>query len=221
MSFNRPIKIATQIDDVRRSALWHLGRRDHSEKELRDKLARKTENKQWIEAIINECLQNSYLNDERFTENYIRSAQSKGFGINRIKNELQRKGITSHHLADIFSTQSYNYIDSAVTLLARKYQQAINNQHLKQKAMRFLQVKGHSCDDIFAAIEQHNEAFSEDDNCQLDDAAELLSGKFRTTIDDQKAHNRAIRYLVVRGFQFNEAAEAIKNHNKQFDSDNN
>lgn len=219
MSFNRPIKIATQLDDVRRCALWHLGRRDHSEKELRVKLTRKTENQQWIEAVIRECFDNSYLNDQRFTESYIRSAQSRGFGLSRIKNELQRKGITSNQLANFFSTQSYNYIDSAVKLLNRKYQQAINNQHLKQKAMRFLQTKGHSSDDIFAAIEVHNESFTEDELCQLEDASVLLSAKFRTTIDDPKTHNKAVRYLVNRGFQFSEAAEAIKNHNREFDND--
>ena len=93
MFTNKPIKIAKDIDGVRRSALWHLSRRDHSEAELLTKLQRKTDNQEWINTIINECLDFNYLNDERFCESFIRSAQNKGHGKTRIQQDLKLKGI--------------------------------------------------------------------------------------------------------------------------------
>ncbi|WP_033298221.1 regulatory protein RecX [Psychromonas ossibalaenae] len=215
MSFNKPIKPAEDIDSVRRSAFWHLGRRDHSEKELREKIARKTDNQQWIETVINECLENNYLNDNRFVENFIRSAQNKGFGINRIKRDLQRKGIDAGDLANTFESSVYDYVNGAVTLLSGKYNKRLANQHLKQKAMAFLQGKGHDFNDIFSAIEIHNEAYPEEERVDINEAAQLLFRKFKTEIVERKQHDKAMRFLLSRGYTFSDAQDAVKEFNKQ------
>ncbi|WP_028862814.1 regulatory protein RecX [Psychromonas aquimarina] len=215
MSFNKPIKPAKDIDGVRRSAFWHLGRRDHSEKELREKISRKTDNQQWIETVISECLDNNYLNDARFIENFIRSAQNRGFGLNRIKRDLQNKGISLNELADIFENSIHDYVNCAVRLLSDKYKQRLANQHLKQKAMAFLQGKGHDFNDIFSAIEIHNEAFPEEECVDINEAVRLLSRKFKTEIIERKQHDKAMRFLVSRGYTFSDTQDAVKEFNKQ------
>ncbi|WP_372880574.1 regulatory protein RecX, partial [Psychromonas sp.] len=161
MSFNKPIKPATNIEGVRRSALWHLGRRDHSENELREKIGRKTDNQQWIDTVINECINYGYLNDARFVENFIRSSQNKGFGSKRIKADLKRKGIPAETLFQAFAEDQHDYQQGAASLLSGKYRQRIGNPYLKQKAMIYLQNKGHELDDINNAIDIHNRAYPE------------------------------------------------------------
>ena len=215
MFANKPIKIAKDIDGVRRSALWHLSRRDHSEAELLKKLQRKTDNQEWIDAIINECLDFSYLNDERFCESFIRNAQNKGYGQTRIKQDLKLKGIHESLVKKAFEHNEFDYIESAHRLLANKYSEAIVTQYLKQKAMGFLQAKGHGFDIIALAIETHNEGYPIPSFNDLDEACLLLNKKFKVSINDQKQKNKAVRYLTSHGYDYSKSNQAIKLFNEK------
>ncbi|TEW55957.1 regulatory protein RecX [Psychromonas sp. RZ22] len=214
MFTNKPIKIAKDIEGVRRSALWHLSRRDHSQAELLTKLKRKTDNHDWIEVIINECLDFNYLNDQRFTESFIRSSQNKGYGKTRIKQDLKLKGISEPLIKMNIDDNDFDYINSAEQLLNSKYQEAIVTQHLKQKAMAFLQAKGHSFDIITLAIESHNEHYPTPKFDNTEQACLLLSKKFRNSIDDKKQTNKAIRYLTSHGYDYSKSNQAIKLFNQ-------
>jgi len=216
MSFNKPIKPAKDIDGVRRSAFWHLGRRDHSEKELREKIGRKTDNQEWIDKVISECFEYGYLNDARFVENFIRSAQNRGFGVTRIKRDLLRKGFDSKNL---FTNDNFDYVCAAAALLAAKYNKRITNPNIKHKAIAFLQGKGHAFDNILKAIELHNEAYPDDDGDALSEAVALLSRKFKMAINDQSSQNKALRFLISRGYTFSDTADAIKLFNEQMNKD--
>lgn len=220
MSFNKPIKTAKDIDTLRRSAFWHLQRRDHSESMLRAKLARKSDNQQWIDTVIKECFAYNYLNDARFTESFIRASQHKGYGINRIKQDLQHKGITEAIVSDAFADDHYDYVASAAALLTKKYHMHLANQSIKQKAMVFLQSKGHNFDDIFKAIELHNQDYPVDDCDYLSEATALLSRKFKTAISERKLHDKAMRFLLSRGYRYDDIQNAIRTHNKQIDEEN-
>ncbi|RBW46403.1 regulatory protein RecX [Psychromonas sp. B3M02] len=217
MFANKPIKIAKDIEAVRRSAFWHLSRRDHSQAELLKKLQRKTDNQQWIDAVINECLDFKYLDDQRFTHSFLRSAQNKGHGITRIKQDLTLKGINEALIKQAILESEFDYIESAQRLLNNKYHEAIVTQHLKQKAMGFLQTKGFSFDIINSAIEEHNQQYPTPTFNDLDQACELLSKKFRVSIDDQKQKMKAIRLLTSHGYAYAKANEAIKLFNEYKD----
>lgn len=210
MFANHPIKIAKDIDGVRRSAFWHLSRRDHSRAELLIKLQRKTDNGEWIETVINECLEYNYLNDQRFTDSFIRNAQNKGYGISRISQDLKVKGIEQSLIKQALIRNEFNYINAAQQLLSNKYHEAIVTPHLKQKAMAFLQTKGHRFEAISVAIEAHNEYFPTPHFDDLDQACLLLSKKFRVSIVEQKQINKALRLLVSHGYDYSKSNQAIK-----------
>jgi len=214
MFANKPIKIAKDIEAVRRSAFWHLSRRDHSQAELIKKLQRKTDNQDWIDAVINECLDYNYLNDQRFTESFLRGSRNKGYGETRIKQDLKQKGISERLIKQTIDENEFNYIDAAQQLLANKYNEAIVTQYLKQKAMGFLQAKGHNFSDIALAIESHNESFPTPSFNDLDAACLLLSKKFRVSIDEQKQKSKALRHLTAHGYDYAKSNQAIKLFNE-------
>lgn len=219
MSFNKPIKPAKDIDAVKRSAFWHLSRRDHSEQELRNKLARKTDNQGWIDAVIDECYDYRYLDDQRFTETFLRNAQLKGHGINRIQRDLKLKGIATHQASDALQQSDFDYIDSATQLLSKRYRERIENAHLKQKVMAFLQAKGHTFEDIFCAIDCHNEDYPLEEYDALGDALKLLIGKFRTPLKEKKLVDKATRFLISRGYAYGDCQKAIQQFNSQFEQE--
>ncbi len=215
MLFNKPIKPANDINAVKRSAFWHLGRRDHSEQELRQKLSRKTDNHQWIDAVIDECYQYHYLDDQRFAETFIRNAQNKGYGINRIQRDLQLKGITQQIAVPSLQQSQFDYIQSAVRLLEKRYHERIENAYLKQKVRVFLQNKGHTFEHIFSAITVHNKLFPAEGYDAIGKALILLNGKFREQIVERKMIDKAKRFLISRGYSYNECQDAIKTFNAQ------
>ena len=86
--------LRTDLEKARASALASLCMREHSIKEITDKLTRKEYQQDSIEIVIKECLGDNYLNDQRFAEIYWRSRARKGFGPNKIAVELKQKGIS-------------------------------------------------------------------------------------------------------------------------------
>ncbi|MDA7745723.1 recombination regulator RecX [Psychromonas sp.] len=218
MFANKPIKIAKDIEGVRRSAFWHLSRRDHSELELLKKLQRKTDNIDWINTVIDECLDFNYLNDQRFTESFLRNAQNKGHGQSRIKQDLKMKGINEKLIKQVLLNNEFNYVDSAQQLLESRFKEAIVTPYLKQKAMAFLQAKGHSFDIITLAVESHNEHYPTPIFNDLNHACELLTHKFMECILEQKQINKALRHLTSHGYDYAKSNQAIRLFNKNIES---
>ncbi|UMX66548.1 recombination regulator RecX [Klebsiella pneumoniae] len=84
-------------------AIRILAMRDHSEQELRRKLVAPVMSKNGPEAldatpdeleqVVAWCIENRYLDDNRFVGQFIASRSRKGYGPARIRQELSQKGI--------------------------------------------------------------------------------------------------------------------------------
>ena len=80
-------------------AIRILAMRDHSEQELRRKLAAPVMSKNGPEAldvtpeevdkVVEWCIENRYLDDERFVRQFIASRSRKGYGPARVRQELK------------------------------------------------------------------------------------------------------------------------------------
>ena len=80
-----------------------LAMRDHSEQELRRKLAAPVMGKNGPEDIdatpedydkvIAWCIESRYLDDDRFVQQFIASRSRKGYGPARVRQELNQKGV--------------------------------------------------------------------------------------------------------------------------------
>ena len=78
------------------AALRLLTRRDHSCKELVRKLRLRGFASRQIDESVEKCKRLNYLDDERFSDNYIQLLQRKGFGPNRIQEKLRSRGISNN-----------------------------------------------------------------------------------------------------------------------------
>ncbi|MEE9446496.1 MAG: regulatory protein RecX, partial [Arenicellales bacterium] len=77
------------------SNLWHkavdaLARREHSEFELRQKLARRMDDVDLLEDVIEALYRDDLLSDERFAQMLCRSRFNRGIGPVRLKHELNQ-----------------------------------------------------------------------------------------------------------------------------------
>ncbi len=78
---------------LKAKALRALAMREHSRDELLIKLMRHTKDLALIHHVLDECESANYLNNDRFVFSYLRARAQKYYGPNKIRYELQQRGI--------------------------------------------------------------------------------------------------------------------------------
>lgn len=141
---------------MRFSAMNFLAMREHSVLELKNKLKNKFPDRfQEIEQLLEELLAENLLNEERFTEVFIRSRMNKGYGPVKISYELALKGIPNDIITYNMQRNEANWFDCLQKAWNKKFSKnfsaltADNNQN-KMKQSRYLYQRGFSSDQIKA-----------------------------------------------------------------------
>lgn len=122
-----------------------LARREHSRRELRDKLRRRFSDEALIEEHIERLAEEGLQSDERFAESFLRQRVGKGQGPLRISQELKQRGIEDALISLAFGAGQVDWPGCAADVLQRKFGPGAPAD-LKDKArrVRFLQYRGFS-----------------------------------------------------------------------------
>ena len=129
-------------------ALDIISRREHSEKEIREKLYKKFNDHKVSELVITSLIEKGLVNDYRFAEMYIIARKRKGFGPKKIAYELLAKGVS-----DDISSQALNeeggWRIAALNAFNKKYKngKADNFKELNKQKI-FLQNRGFTFEEI-------------------------------------------------------------------------
>ena len=126
------------------SAIYSLAMREHSRKEIQIKLKRKDFSEGVdLEILLDELEHNDYLNEYRFTENFIRYRASKGQGALRIMSELINKGISKQIINKMIYESEIDWFDLAAKQLEKKFGlELVMDYKEKARRMRFLLTRG-------------------------------------------------------------------------------
>lgn len=128
-----------------------LARREYSEFEIRCKMQEKCFTELEIDEVLRYCQQKNWQNDQRFTENYLVFRSQRGYGLNRIKQELQQlKGISSNVIQQALDEAGINWSELALTVLRKKFPQfaTISEVKMKQKVWRYMLSHGFKQEDF-------------------------------------------------------------------------
>ena len=140
------------------SSLKILSLRDHSEAELRRKLAGKGYEEQGIEESVARLKELGYLDDLRFARSFASSALRNGRGYGgRLKLELSRRGVAPGIVSEVLAELSAEYDERELLaqLIERRYpafDAATAPDKEKRKVVGYLQRRGFSLSAIFAAL---------------------------------------------------------------------
>lgn len=132
-----------------------LSRREYSEYELRCKMQEKAFDEEIINAVIAHCQQKNWQNDKRFAENYLHFRSQRGYGINRIKQELrQLKGIRTEVVNQAIAESEIDWSERALCLLNKKFPdyQSVQDHKSKQKIWRYMLSHGFNTEDFSDAF---------------------------------------------------------------------
>lgn len=99
-----------------------LARREYSEFELRNKMQEKMFSEQEIENVLRYCQQKHWQSDRRFAENYINARAQRGYGVNRIKQELrQLKGVPEDVIETALEESTVDWSMITLRVLKKKF----------------------------------------------------------------------------------------------------
>jgi regulatory protein len=135
------------------SALRILTGRDHSKYELTRKLKQRGFEPEDIEKAVSECIRLDYINDERTARVYIRQLIRKGFGVKRIRHDMNKKGLWVKQVQNLLSKtfSDADEHDSAVRVLKkniRRFERESDPKKRRNKIYRFFYARGFSQETI-------------------------------------------------------------------------
>lgn len=140
-------------------ALYYLEKRARTEKELRQKLARKQVPPQEIEAVLAKVKSYGYIDDVKFAKNFQRARNDyKPMGVRRIKLELAVKGVPREIVQSISAEKEVEY-QLALTAAKTRLRQYANLDPLtfRRRLTGFLARRGFGFDAIKYVFEQLKE----------------------------------------------------------------
>lgn len=117
-----------QSQQIRLSAMNLLARREHSVKELTDKLKLRyfssfelQSQSELIETVVDELTAQDLQSNQRFTESFIRVRAGQGKGPLRISQELKQRGITQDEIQSALKRADIDWFELALSVYQRKF----------------------------------------------------------------------------------------------------
>ena len=129
--------------DIRLSAMNLLARREHSSKELRQKLLKRFNDPDLVDEQLLRLAEENLQSDERFAGSFLRQRLSRGHGPIRIRQEMRQKGISDSEIGAAIHAEQPDWHEVAEQTYRRKFG-ALPSADIKEKAKRsrFMQYRG-------------------------------------------------------------------------------
>ena len=142
-------------------ALAMLDRRDYSRAELLKKLAEKGVEETEAAEAVERLTELGFVDDARYAPIIVRHYAAKGYGPQRVRQELQKRGIPKD-LWDEAMEQMPAQDDTVDRLLRSKLKSESPDRAELKKAQDFLLRKGYGWDEIKAALGRYNSEIEEE-----------------------------------------------------------
>ncbi len=129
-------------------ALDIISRREHSQKELSDKLIKKFNIPELVDSVIHGLLEKNLLDDYRYSESYVVARKRKGFGPKKIGYELVSRGVNENTASEVIDAEG-GWNEAALKAFNKKFKAGIGEDFKEQNKQKvFLQNRGFSFQEI-------------------------------------------------------------------------
>jgi regulatory protein len=107
--------------DIYNKAVHLLALREHSRKELQQKLLLRDYALPNVLQVLDQLAEKKLQSDERFAEAYVHSRRLKGYGPDRIQMELQQRGVADELICAAVDSESEVWRETAVRVYQKKF----------------------------------------------------------------------------------------------------
>ena len=129
--------------DLRTRALALLSRREHTRRELFQKLAAHCEDETALEALLDALTEEGLLSDSRAAEAILHARQGR-HGLLKIRQEFQQRGVPAKVASAALETARAGELESARSVWRKKFAQPPTNADERARQGRYLQNRGFS-----------------------------------------------------------------------------
>lgn len=143
---------------LRNKAVQHLARRDHSRGELRQKLLPLALDAAEVEQVLDDLVERGWQSDTRFAEQWVHY-RSERYGPQRLRAELQQKGVASDIIAAALDEHGNQELEQARAIWKRKFGSPPQDPKEKNKQLRFLISRGFSVGVIYKVVGGEDDDF--------------------------------------------------------------
>ncbi len=144
-------------ENIMRKCYQYLASREHSAKQMRDKLYTRGYDREIVDEVILECIDRGIIDDERFSKAYIEHLYvDKHFPVRRIRQELYAAGVENNIIDTTLEAFDLNDVESLIQIINNKYINTLDfeNKDMLKKVISSLQRRGFNYSDIQAALTQ-------------------------------------------------------------------
>ena len=152
-----------KLSDLHRAkekALWLISYRDHSSKELFDKL-RRDFCEEAAKAALERMQELGLINDEAFAARYAQELHSKHQSPSTIRYKLVQKGIDKDTADAIVEELGIDPLEEIEALVEKKYLRYLSEEKGLRKTFSALQRAGYHYSDIKSVISRYTEDYCE------------------------------------------------------------
>ncbi len=161
--------MSSELETAKKRAMYLLGARDYSRKELFDKLM-KNYSRETCEAAVEQMAEYGYLDDRRYADKLARKfVEVRKYGKNRAKMMMIQKGLGSALADEALNRYSADdMVDEITAVIEKKYIDRLTidgpeGMKEAQKVMAALARRGYGYEDIKKAISRIREIAESDD----------------------------------------------------------
>lgn len=140
--------------EMRRAAMNWLSRRDYARGELAGRLRRKFGELAPVDGVLDWLEEKNFLNEARFAEAFVRSRIERGQGEMRIRQEMASRGLPEALIESTLAEAGCDWFELARQVRGRRFRAGPGrDQKEKARQLRFLQYRGFSAEQCFAAVD--------------------------------------------------------------------
>jgi regulatory protein len=138
---------------IRAVAVALLARREHSIRELKQKLARRGYAADACDAVIEDLERRGLISEARFVESFVSHRSTRGQGPVRIRAELRQLDVGDELVDPVLDSGDVDWCELASAVRRRRFGQALPRDFAERaKQARFLQYRGFTQEQIRAAL---------------------------------------------------------------------
>lgn len=130
-----------ELEKIKKVALHLLAQREHSRRELYNKLKLRNFNQTKIVEVLNNLKDLDLQSDTRFAESYLKMRTDRGYGPIRIALELQERGVASEIIGNIDPDHDF-WCEQAKQVFFKKFSIPAKAFNERAKQIRFMQYRG-------------------------------------------------------------------------------
>jgi len=139
-------------------ALRLLNRKDYTEKEIRDKLLKKSQNGEEINEVIEYLKEKRFIDDIRYAQNYLYFRLKRGYGKRRVVHELLNKGIGEDLIESVMTSED----ESAEEVFLKKLTLLKGKKNKRKRLFDFMYRRGFDSDKIVELLNKYEVKDDED-----------------------------------------------------------